>query len=93
MGLASRQLRLRQHQDHVAEALAGAAQGAQLVDDEGIKPNPNVALRIGRAFEGHGADRHRGADRVEGGGRDANADHLPGIWGPTPARASSLKRE
>jgi hypothetical protein len=48
--LADLRLSLDQFEDHVAEAFAWAAQGLELGDDVGLKPDQALALGSGLAL-------------------------------------------
>src|ERR1700722_20057059 len=84
---ASRPIALRQPQDRIAVALAGAAKGPKMFNHLRIQPHVALSLRVARVLVAHETKRKRkrSGDRVEGGLADGEADHAGGIGS---ARAS-----
>jgi hypothetical protein len=92
-------LHLHQPQDDVGIALAGAAQGSQLVDDGGLDPDQPLAPGVWLRLTADGAERERRGDRLEGGLGDGDADrngkfaalaYIRPMIGPLPLIAGLL---
>jgi hypothetical protein len=76
---AALRARLRQSQDDIAIALAGAAHGAEPLDIPRIEPNEIVSVRRAILLDAD-AGRQGGGDRLEGGGGDRDSDHERDIY-------------
>ncbi len=68
-------LHRNQADDRFAQALAGLSKRLQLVEPDTLDPDEIAALCSPLRLIGCRADRERGLDRVERGGRDGDADH------------------
>src|SRR5271165_190311 len=73
--LSAVRLQMSETQDHVAVALPVPTHGRQTVEDGRLEPDKPFALRVQFGLVAHAAELERGGDRLEGGGRDGDADH------------------
>ncbi len=62
-------------QDHLAVALVRPPHRPEPIRHRVLKPDQALAVLVGLGFDGHAAERERGADRVVRGGGDGDADH------------------